>query len=691
MKNVHIAPALLPADTVINTHHGVEVSDPFRWLEEPLSARTRDWIDEQSEICRAYLNELPRRDAISQRVNQLLAREAIGDIRKCGNSIIYTRCGIGEDQAKLYIRNGILGREELLLDPAMFCEGNSLSLSIREVSPNGALVALGVRTGGEGVVRVRILDLNTREIMDELPKGAVRGFAFLKESDGFIYSLDPIEAAGQILIEKERTAKLHYFGQSMDQDKTVFRTESAPNVRLVVGFDCATCTAVHTVIRAVAGDNLTTVYLQNLRTSDASITALIEDSPNSWEVRIHDSSVYIFQGSPGGVPRKLQRLPLFCPNLTLAETILIEGALPIQSWHIVGERIITLSVENLSSMMRMYSLDGRFLGMIDLPEPGTANLLGGDGRGVFFSFESYRQPIQIYHLDFATNEQRLFGDQSERFEQVEVRNLEYSSFDGTVVPLTLLGHPRTFEDSHAPTVLTAYGASGASLTPRNSIVAMVLVDLGAIFAIAHIRGGGELGRHWAEAGRRRNRPTVHKDFIAAAEFLAKSDISNSECIAIVGGSNSGLLVGTAMTKRPELFCAVMCVAPMTDMLRYHLYNNTQFYIPQFGTAADPDDFPVLLDISPYHNLHDGVCYPPLLMISGDADTRLDPMHARKFVARLQAVANGANDREERECPILLDWDSRRGHVASLPLPARAGALVDRLSFLCYHLRMVDNQ
>jgi prolyl oligopeptidase len=256
-----------------------------------------------------------------------------------------------------------------------------------------------------------------------------------------------------------------------------------------------------------------------------------------------------------------------------------------------------------------------------------------------------------------------------------------------MVPLTLLGRQDALQNGNAPTLLMAYGAAGVCLTPQYSVLASCIVELGGIVGIAHIRGGGEGGLAWEAAGRRHNRPTAHRDFIEAAKFLANTGVANQARIAIAGGSNSGLLVAVAMTQRPDLFCAVMCLAPLIDMLRYHRFHNTQFYIPEYGFAENADDFRLLLSYSPYHNLREGVRYPALLMISGDADNRCDPMHARKFVARLQSTMSGLPESDQRSRPILLDWNPLRGHSPTLPLTIRAGAIVDRLAFLCRHLRI----
>ncbi len=679
MSTLEIAPELMTNGGVIDVYHGVPVADPFRWLEEHQSPRTRAWIEEQAKTSRSYLDSLPGREMLAPRVAALLNQEAIGEILKFGDTIFYTKRRPGEEQAKLYRRAGITGEDELLLDPATLGKENSLSLTIVDVSPNGKLLAFGLREGGQGARRVRILDLDTRETLsDELPKGAVRGFNFLPESNGFFYVSELVEKP-----HDPRTAKRHFFGQPIAQDKTVFYGGRVANLRLVAGFDANSCTAVHTVIRAVGGKNLTSIHLQLLCKCGNPLLTLVEDSPDSWDMRIHGDQLYVFHGENPEMGRTLVRVPLSAPDLAQATTVLVEGEKRFQSWRIFGDRILTTAVENISSVLRMYALDGQPLGTIDLPAPGTASILGGDRDGCFFSFESYAHPREVYYYQFSTGDRILLSSPASRVEGLATRRVEYAAQDGTLIPLTLLGLPEVLARGNAPALLTAYGAAGVCLTPQHSFLATHFVELGGIFAIAHIRGGGEHGPAWEEAGKRHNRPTVHKDFIAAAEYLISSGMADRKRIAIAGGSNSGLLVGTAMTQRPDLFCAVMCLAPIIDMLRYHRFNNTQFYVPQFGSVEDPEDFPILLSYSPYHNVHDGVRYPALLMISGDSDTRCDPMHARKFVARLQAATSTVPEPN----PILLDWNPLRGHFATLPLATRVAAIVDRLAFLCHHLKM----
>jgi prolyl oligopeptidase len=673
------------ADVVIDTYHGVEVADPFRWLEDLQSERTHTWIDAQAAVCRGYLDGRKGREINAARIEQLLEQQVIAEIRKTSSFIYFTRREPGEEQAKIYRRNGLEGADELLLDPETFNEGNSLSLSILDISPKGRYLAYGLRTGGEGARRVEILDLETRATLpDKLAKGGVRGFSFLPEDAGFIYVT---ERVGQP--DDPRMAKRHLFGQPPEDDKKLFYAGRGRKVRLLSGIDRDSSLAIHTVIRYANGENLTSVYVQKATECGASIMTLAESVAGSFDLRVHQGHAYIMAGRKNGVGRELLRVPLDDPDLDQARTIATEGGHYIESWFTFGDRLVLGTVENLASALRLYTTDGEFLETVALPEPGTANVIEGDREGFFFSFQSSSRPAEVYYYDFASRKTSLFGARATTAERIVIQRTEYTSDDGTTIPLTLIGRQEILDSRNSPVLLTAYGASGMCLTPQFSPLVTRFAELGGIFAIAHIRGGGELGPAWHEAGDRRNRPLVNADFVSAAEFLIDSGIAGRDRVAIAGGSNSGLLVATAMTQRPDLFRAVICLVPITDMLRYHLFNTTPFYIPQYGSSDDPDDFRMLLSYSPYHNVHEGVRYPALLMTSGDNDTRCNPMHACKFVARIQAAAGSqpGDHAQQSAQPALLDWNALRGHFPTLPHSVRAKGILDRILFLCHHLGM----
>jgi prolyl oligopeptidase len=676
--------AIPTSDVVVDTYHGVEVADPFRWLEDLQSPRTRAWIDAQAATSRSYLDALPGREMNTARIAQLLNPQSIGEIRQDGAFIYFTRRDPGEEQAKIYRRKGLDGQDELLLDPADFGEGSSLSLSIIDISPNCRFLAYGLRTGGEGARRVEILDLETRQTLaDKLPKGGLRGFSFLPSSEGFIYVTERVGKP-----DDQRIAKRHYL-DAETEDKKLFFAGRGTKVRLLSGIDPVSSLAMHTVIRAANGQNLTSVHLQKMGECGAPILTLAEDVPGTFDVRLHENQIYIFADQKSGVGRELRRVPLSEPDLDQTKTIITEGSHYIQSWFTFGDVILLGLVENLAAALHLYTTAGEFLHAVDLPEPGTAQVLAGDRDGFFFSFESNSRPPEVYYYDFANRKSSLFGSPANTASHIVIRRTEYVSHDGTSIPLTLVGQREILDARNAPVLLTAYGASGMCLTPQFSPLVTRFAELGGVFALAHVRGGGELGPAWHEAGDRRNRPLVHTDFLSAAEFLIDSGIVGAGRLAIAGGSNSGLLVATAMTQRPDLFRAVLCLVPIIDMLRYHLFNTTSFYTPQYGSSDNPDDFPMLLSYSPYHNVHDGTRYPALLMVSGESDTRCNPMHACKFVARLQAATVGQSG-DQRDRPALLDWNALRGHFPTLPRTLRATGIVDRILFLCHHLGMEVN-
>jgi prolyl oligopeptidase len=299
---------------------------------------------------------------------------------------------------------------------------------------------------------------------------------------------------------------------------------------------------------------------------------------------------------------------------------------------------------------------------------------------LFYSFNSFTHPDAIFSYVAKTGEQTIWSERKAIFDRdsIEVRRIQVPSKDGVQVPMFLVGRKELRPSGEIPTILTGYGGFGKSVTPQFSAFATFLVEHGCLFAVANIRGGSELGEAWREDGRRHKRQNAFDDFVAAAEFLIKTGYTKPEKLAIAGGSNGGLLVGAALTQRPDLFSAVVCLGPLLDMLKYHRFDFAKIWIDEYGSADDSEDFPSLYAYSPYHRVQNGVAYPSVLLVSGDADTRCNPLHARKMAARLQAAT--VSDK-----PILLEYRAIRGHMPVLPLPVRIEALTDRLAFLCHQL------
>lgn len=380
--------------------------------------------------------------------------------------------------------------------------------------------------------------------------------------------------------------------------------------------------------------------------------------------------------------KRLVAIDLDAPDRASWREVVPESALPITDFAVRGDRIFVSYVENIATRTDVFDLSGRKVGAISYPGSGTALLLPNpvDGDELFYTFTSFAHPDTIYSYGIETGGQTIWSQRKAVFDQasIEVRHVWYPSKDGTQVPMFLVGRKDLQPTGNVPTILTGYGGFGKSVTPQFSAFATFLVEHGCLFAVANIRGGSELGEQWRLDGRRRNRQNAFDDFIAAADWLIQIGYTVPERLAIAGGSNGGLLVGAALTQRPVLFRAAVCLGPLLDMLGYHRFDFAKMWIDEYGSADDPEDFPYLYAYSPYHRVRAGVEYPAVLLISGDADTRCNPLHTRKMTARLQATT--ASDK-----PILLDYRALRGHMPVLPLTERIEALTDRLAFICDQL------
>jgi prolyl oligopeptidase len=364
--------------------------------------------------------------------------------------------------------------------------------------------------------------------------------------------------------------------------------------------------------------------------------------------------------------------------------IVPESDTPIRNWLVVGDSIFVSYTKDMQHSVSIFDFFGKKTGEVPVRSEETLRLIGGspDGDELLLETESFTEPISIYRYSAKSNERTLWAKRSIPFDSTDFIHSQiwFMSKDGTRIPMYLVGRQDVLKRSSNPTIMTSYGGYGVSMTPQFSIFVAFLMERGCLFALPNIRGGLEFGIKWHNAAKRRNRQTAYDDFLSAAEWLLKTGRTAPGKLAIFGGSNSGLLVGAALTQRPDLFRAVVCMVPMLDMLRYHLFDNAHIWKDEFGTVEDPEDFAVLAKYSPYHRVSDGVAYPATMIVSGDADRNCNPLHARKMTARLQA-ANVSDH------PIFLDYSKFRGHSPVLPLGERVEALTDRMAFLCDQLQL----
>jgi prolyl oligopeptidase len=664
-----------PIEAVTETLHGVAVTDRYRWLEEQESPRTREWLAAQTRYARAYLDSIPYRERIQNRIRELLDVETYDSLQKVGTRYFFRKRLPGQEQPSIYVREGVDGRDDILVDPSLRGTGPHTAVRPLRISPDGRLLLYEVKQGGERTGSFELLDIEARESLpDELPRGYLRGFAFAPDSQAFYYVHEALGAARP----HYRAAYRHVLGASFAQDEEVFFAGEDEKLRLQIvpgkeelGF----------LVFRYLENTLTDFYLWPFGSTHAPEPLIRNAAYTFVPLLLKGGRIFAMTDREAqnsrivDVHRREDTEPDFIEVIPPTE-------FPIQNWSVVGDRIFVSYLRNLQSEVAMFDFAGHSLGDLLLDKWNTVRLLGTfeDGDELFFEQESFTKPVQICRYLPDKSEVRLWSERRIPFDFRGLRHIQvcFPAKDGTPIPMFLVGRPEVLDGSAHPTVMTSYGGHGVSMTPQFSVFVAFLIERGCLFALPNIRGGSEFGTEWHDAAKRRNRQVAFDDFLAAAEWLVKAGRTEPKRLAIFGGSNSGLLVGATMTQRPDLFRAVVCMVPMLDMLRYHLFDNAHVWKEEFGTSDDLEDFAALHSYSPYHQVRDGTSYPATMIISGDSDQNCNPLHARKMTARLQAANISEN-------PIFLDYSPYRGHSPVLPLGDRIEALSDRMAFLCDQL------
>lgn len=675
MNSVVAHPPYTAVEPVTEVLHGFAVTDPYRWLEDSSSERTRQWIAAQTNYTRTFLNAIPGRAQIRERVADLLSGESNDTPCRVGGRYFFLKRSPQLDQPLICMRESVDGPDRVLIDPASLNEGPQTSVRIVSISPDAKLLAYGVKRGGEDCSEVRIMDIESRKILaDCLPRGFLSGFVFAADSKSFFYVHEAVDAARP----NYRAARRHFIGRNLSEDRETFVAGETPHLKLGVRISDDGRYLACLVVRSNEHVSID-LHLQDTVTGVTRMIAENMEEPFYPFITGNQVIVVTRSGAPN---KRVIAIDVDSPSEGSWRELVPESNYPIRDFAVRGRRIFVSYVENLAARTDVYDFNGTRIGRLPHPSSGTVRLLPNavDDDELFYTFTSFVQPETIFRYQIGPATQQVWSRRRIAFDasSVDVKQVSYVSKDGTRVPMFLLAKKGHQPNGKTPTVLTGYGGFGKSVTPQFSAFATFLIERGCLFAVANIRGGSELGEHWHEDGKRRKRQNAFDDFIAAAEWLVGTGQTSPAKLAIAGASNGGLLVGAALTQRPNLFRAAICVGPLLDMLRYHQSRFAGSWIEEYGSAENADDFPYLYAYSPYQHVRKDVRYPSVLLVTGDTDTRCDPMHARKMAARLQAV-NGPGR------PALLHYSPFRGHVAALPLNERVDALTDRLAFLCEQL------
>jgi prolyl oligopeptidase len=665
-------------DPVVDFMHGIEVTDPYRWLEQQDAPQTRKWIEDQTAYTRAYFEVVPGRERIRTRVEKLLEMKGvISEPWSVSGRFFCLKRQPGSEQPAIIMRTGLFGEEKILVDPAQRETGAKTAVSIIAISHDARFVAFAVRQGGTDHSRLEILDVKRNSILpDGLPEGFCNGFAFAPDGTGFYYSHRQLHDPRP----DYRAIYWHPFGADPANDReTFFAGERAD---LFVGvLPCPEAALLAYPVFSTGDLRRTSLYLHKLPHALHEPKVLLENIEGCFVPFFVKNQLFAYTDffAPNF---RIVRIDIESPDPVLWHDAVPESCHRIQQFAVAGDQVFVTRVDRFTTQLDAFSLfeDGNKVAVKSMC--GSIDLLNCNMNSdrLFYSETSMTEPSLVYCYDTVTKSRTNCEAYSRSFHPpgIITQQIVYPSFDGTSIPLFLASREDITASLPLPTFLTGYGGFGTCVTPRFMAFATFLIEQGFLFAVPALRGGSELGEEWHQAGMRHRRQNSFDDFIACAEWLITNGYSAAGRIAIGGGSNAGLLVGAAITQRPELFRAAICLGPLLDMVRYHLFDFAAGWSDEYGTPEDEKDCKYLLNYSPYHKVRDGVAYPAVLLISGDADTRCNPMHARKMTARLQAATTS-------DYPVLLDYKAAWGHTPVQPRSVRLDALTDRLAFICHEL------
>ncbi|MBC7476394.1 MAG: S9 family peptidase, partial [Candidatus Sericytochromatia bacterium] len=650
-------------DNVIENYHGIKVADPYRWLEDPSSEQTKNWVEAENKVTFNYLNSVPAKEKIKERLTELWNYPKYSAPTKEGNNYFFFKNDGLQNQAVLYMQEKLKSTPKVLLDPNKLTSDGTAALSGQYYNKQGTLLAYGISKNGSDRQEIKIKKIATGHDYDEVLKWCkFSGVAWKSDNSGFYYNRYP--EPGTVATEdlnNYSTVYWHTLGTSQDLDKLVYQDKDNKELSFFpFTSEDGKYLMLH-IYKGTAPEN--NIYFRDIN-SDNSFKKLFNSADASYEyVDNKDNIIYIktTNDSPKG---RIITVDLNNPEKSNWKNIIPEQKEVMQSVHVINHQLIISYMHDAYNILKTYDMSGKFIGQIDLPTIGTVDAITGkkDDNEMFIKFSSFTYPSTTFTYNFGSGKLENFMDSEVKFKPAdyETKQVFYNSKDGTKVPMFLTYKKGLKLNGDNPVLLYGYGGFDVSLTPSFSISRIVWMEHGGIFAMPNLRGGGEYGEEWHKAGMLEKKQNVFDDFISAGEWLIKNNYTNSKKLAINGGSNGGLLVAACMIQKPNLFGAVVCSVPVIDMLRYHKFTVGRYWIPEYGNAeSNSADFKFMYAYSPLHNVKENVAYPPTLITTADTDDRVVPAHAKKFAATLQEIYKGNN-------PILIRIDTKAGHGAGKP-------------------------
>lgn len=677
------APTLAYPDTArgdtVDPQFGVNVDDPYRWLEDDVrvNPKVAEWVAAQNQVTDTYLATLPGRDTFKKRMTELYNFERFGLPTKAGSRYFYTRNDGLQPQSVLYVRDGMKGEGRVLIDPNLWATDGATALAEWRPSEDGKYLLYSVQDGGTDWRIVRVKDVATgQDLSDEVRWVKFSALDWAKDGSGFYYSRFPEPEAGEAFqsLNENHSVYFHKLGTPQSADVLIHATPEMPrlNNSAVVSDD-----GKYLLVFGSEGTDArlgVTLYPVAANGAGKPVT-LINDFANNWKYVTNQGPLFTFITNKGAPRERLVSMDIRSPG-KLTELV-AESEVTLVGASRVGDRIILSYLGDAKSQAEMITLDGKKVANINLSDIGSASGFGGKSSDpeTFYAFSSYARPTTIYRLDTATGKSEIFAEPELTFkpDDFSVEQRFYKSRDGTEVPMFLVMKKGLDRSKGSPTLLYGYGGFNVSMTPGFSPTRLAWVDKGGVLAIANLRGGGEYGKAWHDAGRLDKKQNVFDDFIAAAEFLIAEGVAGKGQVAVEGGSNGGLLVGAVVNQRPDLFAAGLPAVGVMDMLRFDRFTAGRYWVDDYGYPSKESDFKNLLAYSPYHNIQSGVSYPAVLVTTADTDDRVVPGHSFKYTAQLQYAKAG-------DKPHLIRVETRAGHGSGKPTDKIIAEAADKYAF-----------
>ncbi len=672
----------------VDDFHGIKVSDPYRWMEDTGSADTQKWIEDQVSYTNAYLATIPEREKIKNRLTEIWNYERISAPSKVTDGFyIYTRNDGLQNQSVLYRSTSKDDPGTIFFDPNKLSTDGTVALGGSSFTDDGKLWAYSVSRSGSDRTEWKIMNTETGEhLADTLPPNRQGGVAWLNDNSGFFYQRYPAAAAGAELRAANRFPKIyfHKLGTPLSEDEVIY--ERPEDGELTSGGGVTEDGKWYVMSTSKGTQRMNEIHFKDLTKPDSTIVPLVAERTNSWGFVGNDGPVFYFRTDKDAERGKLVSVNVLA-RTRIWNDVIPQSAETLNGVQMINNQFVANYLKDAYTNIKIYDKNGKHVRDVALPGIGSAGGFGGkqDATETFYTFSSYNSPPTIYHYDMKTGKSTVFRKTPVKFDgsQYEVKQVFYTSKDGTKVPMFITHKKGLKLDGTNPTILYGYGGFNINQTPGFSVTRAVWMEMGGIYAVANIRGGAEYGKEWWANGAVLKKQNTFDDFIAAGEYLVANKYTSSPKLAIQGGSNGGLLVGAVLNQRPDLFGAALPAVGVMDMVRFTEFTVGAFWKSDYGDPKKREEFKVLYAYSPLHNIKPGTKYPATMVTTADTDDRVFPAHSFKYAAALQEAQGG-------DKPILIRIETKAGHGAGKPVSKQIQEQADIYGFLVKSLGMKVN-